>query len=240
MGTRLTDFYSRCDALATKFQSRLMATEIFCVTYLGVSKWYDTCATFASFLYASLLGFAWKRVAIKSGPNETKGPVNEKTRDRTPDRKAWARCPMPPNTLRLQTEYVYIKSFTCRNCGGGDRVRVAIYRPFGEVSLSLNRTVTCMVLKANDRRTSCPCHDEFRGPRSDYIRQRCCLDCGTFSKTPDISRTVPAVATILQQGPFHCQWESHTYDDPPEKKNSKGDKFGELEGQDIDPSFSIH
>ncbi|GFX68882.1 uncharacterized protein TNCV_3865801 [Trichonephila clavipes] len=61
--------------------------------------------------------------------------------------------------------------FTCRNCGGGDRGRVAIYRPFGEVSLSLNRTVTCMVLKANDRRTSCPCHDEFRGPRSDYVRQ---------------------------------------------------------------------
>ncbi|GFS71589.1 uncharacterized protein TNCV_5052591 [Trichonephila clavipes] len=61
--------------------------------------------------------------------------------------------------------------FTCRNCGGGDRGRVAIYRPFGEVSLSLNRTVTCMVLKTNDRRTSCPCHDEFRGPRSDYVRQ---------------------------------------------------------------------
>ncbi|GFV16206.1 uncharacterized protein TNCV_3379701 [Trichonephila clavipes] len=61
--------------------------------------------------------------------------------------------------------------FTCRNCGNGDRGRVSIYRPFGEVSLSLNRTVTCMVLKANDRRTSCPCHDEFRGPRSDYVRQ---------------------------------------------------------------------
>ncbi|GFY08575.1 probable RNA-directed DNA polymerase from transposon X-element [Trichonephila clavipes] len=61
--------------------------------------------------------------------------------------------------------------FTCRNCGGEDRGRVAIYRPFGEVSLSLNRTVTCMVLKANDRRTSCPCHDEFRRPRSDYVRQ---------------------------------------------------------------------
>ncbi|GFX96984.1 uncharacterized protein TNCV_1997161 [Trichonephila clavipes] len=67
--------------------------------------------------------------------------------------------------------------FTCRNCGGGDRGRVAIYRPFGEVSLSLNRTVTCMVLKANDRRTSCPCHDEFRGPRSDYVRQRQNLKC---------------------------------------------------------------
>ncbi|GFX41796.1 uncharacterized protein TNCV_389091 [Trichonephila clavipes] len=63
------------------------------------------------------------------------------------------------------------QKFTCRNCGGGNRGRVAIYRPFGEVSLSLNRTVTCMVLKANDRRTSCPCHDEFRGPRSDYVRQ---------------------------------------------------------------------
>ncbi|GFU66562.1 uncharacterized protein TNCV_4357181 [Trichonephila clavipes] len=61
--------------------------------------------------------------------------------------------------------------FTCRNCGGGDRGRVAIYRPFGEVSLSLNRTVTCVVLKTNDRRTSCPSHDEFRGPRSDYVRQ---------------------------------------------------------------------
>ncbi|GFV02374.1 uncharacterized protein TNCV_1023021 [Trichonephila clavipes] len=76
--------------------------------------------------------------------------------------------------------------FTCGNCGGGDRGRVAIYRPFGEVSLSLNRTVTCMVLKANDRRTSCPCHDEFRGPRSDYVRQELenislqftCRNCG--------------------------------------------------------------
>ncbi|GFV69203.1 uncharacterized protein TNCV_3861271 [Trichonephila clavipes] len=68
-------------------------------------------------------------------------------------------------------EYFPPLQFTCRNCGGGDRGRVAIYRPFGEVSLSLNRTVTCMVLKANDRRTSCPCHDESRGPRSDYVRQ---------------------------------------------------------------------
>ncbi|GFW60146.1 hypothetical protein TNCV_1389591 [Trichonephila clavipes] len=39
----------------------------------------------------------------------------------------------------------------------------------------LNRTVTCLVLKANDRCTSCPCHDEFRGPRSDYVRQKYCI-----------------------------------------------------------------
>ncbi|GFW11921.1 hypothetical protein TNCV_4529871 [Trichonephila clavipes] len=29
---------------------------------------------------------------------------------RTPDRKAWVRCPMPPNTLRVPTEYVLVKS----------------------------------------------------------------------------------------------------------------------------------
>ncbi|GFT24419.1 uncharacterized protein F54H12.2 [Trichonephila clavipes] len=76
------------------------------------------------------------------------------------------------NLIKHRTgEYFPPLQFTCRNCGGGDRGRVAIYRPFGEVSLSLHRTVTCMVLKANDRRTSCPCHDEFRGPRSDYVRQ---------------------------------------------------------------------
>ncbi|GFV43303.1 uncharacterized protein TNCV_10011 [Trichonephila clavipes] len=63
--------------------------------------------------------------------------------------------------------------FTCRNCGGGDRGRVAIYRPFGE----FRRAKSYFHLygaqgQANDRRTSCPCHDEFRGPRSDYVRQR--------------------------------------------------------------------
>ncbi|GFY10648.1 hypothetical protein TNCV_2194691 [Trichonephila clavipes] len=44
---------------------------------------------------------------------------------------------------------------------------VAIYHPFGDFT-ELNRTVTCMVLKGNDRRA---CHDEFGGPRSDYVRQ---------------------------------------------------------------------
>ncbi|GFT11486.1 uncharacterized protein TNCV_2523061 [Trichonephila clavipes] len=62
---------------------------------------------------------------------------------------------MSPNTLRVHTEYVLVKSvgpyslvglitsagtgeyfpqlqFTCKNCGGGDICRVAIYRHFGE------------------------------------------------------------------------------------------------------------
>ncbi|GFX17799.1 uncharacterized protein TNCV_2292481 [Trichonephila clavipes] len=29
---------------------------------------------------------------------------------RTPDRKVWVRCPMPPNTLRVHTENVLVKS----------------------------------------------------------------------------------------------------------------------------------
>ncbi|GFW61052.1 uncharacterized protein TNCV_4872621 [Trichonephila clavipes] len=61
---------------------------------------------------------------------------------RTPDRKAWVRHPMPPNTLRVHTEYVLIKSVgpkvlwaesrvqgtgeyfppvPWQHCGGGDR-----------------------------------------------------------------------------------------------------------------------
>ncbi|GFU88698.1 uncharacterized protein TNCV_4443751 [Trichonephila clavipes] len=82
---------------------------------------------------------------------------------------------------------------TCRNCGGGDRGRVAIYRPFGEVSLSLNRSVTCMVLKANDRRTSCPCHDEFRGPRSDYVRQWLDRPGWAFSRSLFLASLLPDV-----------------------------------------------
>ncbi|GFV12660.1 uncharacterized protein TNCV_1388561 [Trichonephila clavipes] len=61
---------------------------------------------------------------------------------RTPDRKAWVQCPMPPNTLRVHTECVIVKAMGSKvlwdesrvqrtgeyfppvpwqNCGGGDR-----------------------------------------------------------------------------------------------------------------------
>ncbi|GFV93448.1 hypothetical protein TNCV_1987631 [Trichonephila clavipes] len=70
---------------------------------------------------------------------------------------------MPPNTPRvhknLHAEIVEVE------IGG-----VAIYRPFGKFRRAKSY-VTCMVLKVNDRRPLAPCHDEFRGPRSDYVRQ---------------------------------------------------------------------
>ncbi|GFW25670.1 uncharacterized protein TNCV_1309311 [Trichonephila clavipes] len=76
--------------------------------------------------------------------------------------------------------------FTCRNCGGGDRGRVAIYRPFREFRRAKSFCHLYGVLKANDRRTSYPCHDEFRGPRSDYVRQNRVGDGGK-TKSPSIA-----------------------------------------------------
>ncbi|GFW72208.1 hypothetical protein TNCV_702451 [Trichonephila clavipes] len=65
----------------------------------------------------------------------------------------------------------------------------------------LNRTVTCMVLKDNDRRTSCPCHDEFRGPRSDYVRQvaRCRLIHGPVPvHSPGVGDHCFTVTNVVQ------------------------------------------
>ncbi|GFX46734.1 uncharacterized protein TNCV_4038821 [Trichonephila clavipes] len=73
---------------------------------------------------------------------------------RTPDRMSWVRCPMPPNILRVHTEYVLVKSMGLKVLWAESRVQgtgeyfsplqpqgkiveveisgVAIYRPFGE------------------------------------------------------------------------------------------------------------
>ncbi|GFX62784.1 uncharacterized protein TNCV_3351101 [Trichonephila clavipes] len=69
--------------------------------------------------------------------------------------------------ISSKTEIHYTRLYFHAEIVEVDRGRVAIYRPFGE----FRRAFTCLVLKANDRRTSCPCHDEFRGPRSDYVKQ---------------------------------------------------------------------
>ncbi|GFT30250.1 hypothetical protein TNCV_3467051 [Trichonephila clavipes] len=93
---------------------------------------------------------------------------------RTPDRKAWVRCPMPPNILRVHTEYVLVKSVGPKYCGlSHERRGTGEYFPHLQLNAEivevvspsivpsgnfaeLNRTVTCMVLKTNDRRTSSP------------------------------------------------------------------------------------
>ncbi|GFV13156.1 uncharacterized protein TNCV_4070961 [Trichonephila clavipes] len=84
---------------------------------------------------------------------------------------------MPPNTLRVHTEYVLVKSIgsmscglsherrdwriflspsvPCRNCGGGDRWCCHLSSLRGNFA-ELNRSITSMVLKSNDRRTSGP------------------------------------------------------------------------------------
>ncbi|GFW61452.1 uncharacterized protein TNCV_347001 [Trichonephila clavipes] len=91
----------------------------------------------------------------------------------TPDRKAWVRCPMPPNTLRVLTEYVLVKSVGPKVLWAESRVQgtgeyfpplqshgkivgiggVTIDRLFGEF---LRANSYCMVLKVNDRCTSSP------------------------------------------------------------------------------------
>ncbi|GFV28406.1 uncharacterized protein TNCV_5071741 [Trichonephila clavipes] len=72
---------------------------------------------------------------------------------RTPDWKAWVRCPMPPHTLQIHTVYVLVKSVVPKVLWAESRVQgtgeyfsplqthskiveveigdVAIYRPFG-------------------------------------------------------------------------------------------------------------
>ncbi|GFV85522.1 transposable element Tcb2 transposase [Trichonephila clavipes] len=63
---------------------------------------------------------------------------------------------------RRKRKRVQSKTVPLKNCGGGGR-------NFDE----LIHTAACMVL--NDRPTTgvllAPCHDEFRGSRSDYVRQ---------------------------------------------------------------------
>ncbi|GFV21932.1 hypothetical protein TNCV_4526191 [Trichonephila clavipes] len=74
----------------------------------------------------------------------------------------------------------------CLNCGGGDSVvSPSIVKNFNLSHIlwqhsflsfgnftELNRTVNCMVLKARlVLQRQAPCHDEFRGPWSDDVRQ---------------------------------------------------------------------
>ncbi|GFY36819.1 uncharacterized protein TNCV_2567811 [Trichonephila clavipes] len=124
------------------------------------------------------------RVAVLRG----KGAVGSLVvRASNSNRKAWVRGPMPPNTLRVHTEYALVLSVRPKVLWAESRMQgdwrlfpspsvpclnyVVIYRPFGKfhrailssLSCSRSRPATCILLV--------PCHNEFRGPRSDYVRQ---------------------------------------------------------------------
>ncbi|GFY17882.1 uncharacterized protein TNCV_3383751 [Trichonephila clavipes] len=102
---------------------------------------------------------------------------------------------MPPNTLRVHTENLLVKSVDPKFLWAVSRVQGtgeyfspiqfhgkiveveigggAIYRPFGEFHRAKSY---CHLYGAQDlgQRQAyllAPCHDEFRGPRSDYVRQ---------------------------------------------------------------------
>ncbi|GFX37619.1 uncharacterized protein TNCV_3201421 [Trichonephila clavipes] len=84
---------------------------------------------------------------------------------------------MPPNTLRVHRVHARVKLVGPEVSWAESRVQgsgeyfpplqfhakiveveiggIAVYRPFGNFT-EQNRTVTCMALKANDRRTSSP------------------------------------------------------------------------------------
>ncbi|GFW37031.1 uncharacterized protein TNCV_5019291 [Trichonephila clavipes] len=75
------------------------------------------------------------------------------------------------------------------------------YRPFGNFT-ELNRTVTCMVLKA---KALAHCQDEFRGPRSDYVRQvELWTQVRGEPQTVEIKEKINGVI-----GWFGCQWIRH-------------------------------
>ncbi|GFY29126.1 hypothetical protein TNCV_4722541 [Trichonephila clavipes] len=66
----------------------------------------------------------------------------------------------------------------CLNCGGGDRWWRAIYRnvlsslrEFHRAKIVLS-PIWCSRLRPTTGVHLAHCHDEFRGPRSDYVRQR--------------------------------------------------------------------
>ncbi|GFU41353.1 uncharacterized protein TNCV_3011711 [Trichonephila clavipes] len=75
---------------------------------------------------------------------------------------------MPPSALRVHTEYVLVKSVGPKVLWAESRVQgTGEYFPPLQYHAKIEKvepTPTTGVLLA-------PCHDEFRGSRSDYVRQ---------------------------------------------------------------------
>ncbi|GFU19283.1 hypothetical protein TNCV_1468851 [Trichonephila clavipes] len=78
-------------------------------------------------------------------------------------------------------QVVAIRSNMAAECANLVSIQTKLVEVYSQEPMSggSHRTVTCMVLKANDKRTSS--HDEFRGPRSDYVRQVALETTGSHS-----------------------------------------------------------
>ncbi|GFV06727.1 hypothetical protein TNCV_1611401 [Trichonephila clavipes] len=105
----------------------------------------------------------------------------------TPDRKVWVRCLMPL-TLRVHTDSMP-KLWRWRSVVSPSIVKKSnlSHRPWQHSFLpslrnftELSRTVTCMVTGVH----LAPCQDEFREPRSDYVRQVALETTKTPEHTP--------------------------------------------------------
>ncbi|GFV65763.1 uncharacterized protein TNCV_4153991 [Trichonephila clavipes] len=104
---------------------------------------------------------------------------------------------MPPNILRVHTAYVLVKQWvrkSCglnhesppvqwQNCGGGDRWCRHLSSLRG---ISPSKFVLSPAWCSRPRPTTgvllAFCHDEFRGPHSDYVRQVALVTKGINTK----------------------------------------------------------
>ncbi|GFT71218.1 hypothetical protein TNCV_3002131 [Trichonephila clavipes] len=75
----------------------------------------------------------------------------------------------------IKTSWESSDEYSRSNRGGA-----TIYRSFGEFRRANSY---CMVLKTNCRVLLAPCHDEFRRPRSDYVRQAALATAATTTTT---------------------------------------------------------
>ncbi|GFW31551.1 uncharacterized protein TNCV_4419861 [Trichonephila clavipes] len=120
---------------------------------------------------------------------------------------AWARCPVSPNTLRVHTEYVLVKSCELNHeCRGLKYISL----PFSvmpkdrwcrhlsslrEISPSefVLSPVWCSKPRPMTGVLLAPCHNEFHEPCSDYIRQVYRDEITLLQKCDDFQNKYPHV-----------------------------------------------
>ncbi|GFT13752.1 uncharacterized protein TNCV_3832041 [Trichonephila clavipes] len=87
--------------------------------------------------------------------------------------KSYANAPFPFRTLMRKDIRGFWAAVPCLNCVGGDRWcrHLSSLRGISPSSFVLS-PVWCSRPRPTTGVLLAPCHDEFRGPRSDYVRQK--------------------------------------------------------------------